>query len=105
LQVLNIASGAKLKLTSGTLSVKGPVVNDDNTNGVYSDGTLELNGTSAQTISGTGLFHNVKINNANGVSLSSGSNNNYRHTYSNRRRNYNQRQDWFSGKMQQITEK
>jgi len=70
---LNIASGAKLKLTSGTLSVKGPVVNDDNTNGVYSDGTLELNGTSAQTISGTGLFHNVKINNANGVSLSSGS--------------------------------
>lgn len=70
---LNIASGAKLKLTSGTLSVKGPVVNDDNTNGVYGDGTLELNGTSAQTISGTGLFHNVKINNAAGVSLSSGS--------------------------------
>lgn len=70
---LNIASGGKLKLTSGTLSVKGPVVNNDNTNGVYSDGTLELNGTSAQTISGTGLFHDVKINNAAGVSLSSGS--------------------------------
>lgn len=70
---LNIASGGNLKLTSGTLSVKGPVVNEDNTNGVYSDGTLELNGTSAQTISGTGLFHNVKINNATGVSLSSGS--------------------------------
>ena len=69
---ITIASGGKLNVSSGTLTASGPIINNDNTDGVYGDGTLELNGTSAQTISGTGVFNNLKINNTAGVSISSG---------------------------------
>ena len=69
---INILSGGNLNISSGTLAVTGSVTNNDNTNGIYGSGVLELNGTSAQSISGTGLFQNVKINNSAGVTISSG---------------------------------
>ena len=45
-------------------------------NGTISGGTIVLGGTiGAQTIAGTGLVNNLTVNNSNGVTVSSGSNN------------------------------
>lgn len=71
---LTISSGATLTLaTNGnpTFTVEGSFVNDGTIDGV---GTLKFSGTSAQNISGNGTVKNVDINNASGVTISSGSN-------------------------------
>ncbi len=44
-------------------------------NGTISGGTINMVGSAAQTISGTGLVSSLTINNTNGVSISNGSNN------------------------------
>jgi len=64
---LTIASGAVLNLnSSSTLNVKGNLTNNTSVTGV---GTLSMNGTSAQTISGIGSIAKLDINNASGVSV------------------------------------
>lgn len=71
---LSISSGATLTLaTTGnpTFTVAGSFDNNGTVNGV---GTLKFSGSSAQTITGNGTVKNVDINNASGVTISSGSN-------------------------------
>jgi len=71
---LSIAAGASLTLgTSGnpTFSVAGSFENNGTVDGV---GTLEFSGSTAQTITGTGTVKNIDINNASGVTITSGSN-------------------------------
>jgi hypothetical protein len=71
---LSIAAGATLTLaTTGNpiLSVTGSFENNGIVDGV---GTLRFSGSTAQTITGTGGVKNVDINNASGVTISSGSN-------------------------------
>lgn len=71
---LTISSGATLTLaTTGnpTFTVTGSFENNGVVTGV---GTLKFSGTSAQTISGNGTVKNVDINNASGVTITSGSN-------------------------------
>jgi hypothetical protein len=66
-----IESGASLSLgASATYNVAGDFINNGTVN--LSVGTVNLNGTSTQTIGGTGttVFNNLIINNSNGVSLS-----------------------------------
>ncbi|MEY3677891.1 MAG: hypothetical protein RI924_32, partial [Bacteroidota bacterium] len=65
---LVIQSGAKITINNNTvLSVKGNVSNDGQSLG---EGTLELSGTNSQTISGTGAFKSLKIENTSGVTIS-----------------------------------
>lgn len=71
---LSIASGATLTIgTTGnpTFSVASSFENNGTVDGV---GTLRFSGSAAQTITGTGTVKNVDINNASGVTISSGSN-------------------------------
>lgn len=75
LKNLTINSGGKISIGSGaTLKVIGDVTINNAVDGVTGEGTLELNGTTSQTISGNGLVKNIKINNASGVTISSGNN-------------------------------
>ena len=68
---ITIASGATVTLNSGySLNVTGTLTNDGTITGA---GTLLLNGSAAQTITGTGVVSNLNLNNTNGASISSGS--------------------------------
>jgi hypothetical protein len=72
---LHVNTGATFNITSGTMSIYEDVVNNGTIAGA---GTLQLNGTTAQTISGTGTIGNITINNTSGgVSIASGSNKQY----------------------------
>lgn len=68
---LTLASSTSLNLSTNYLTLSGNLTNNGSITG---SGTFELNGTSAQQISGTGTVNNIKINNASGVSIASGSN-------------------------------
>ncbi|NCW28587.1 MAG: hypothetical protein EBV83_09930, partial [Verrucomicrobia bacterium] len=64
---LTVASGVSLTINSdATFNVKGNLINNGS---ILGDGTLNMVGTSAQTISGVGIVANVNINNSNGVSV------------------------------------
>lgn len=69
---LVIHSGASLKVDNATMAVSGGITN----NGVLDmrDGTLEMNGTSSQTISGSKFYQKkikvLQLSNAAGISLS-----------------------------------
>jgi hypothetical protein len=72
---LTVNSGATFNITSGTMSIYEDVVNNGT---IAGSGTLQLTGTTAQTISGTGTIGNITINNTSGgVSIASGSNKQY----------------------------
>ena len=64
------ATGSASTLTNnGTLVIKGNLVNNNTTDNSLGSGTVEFNGTSAQTISGPNVFGILKINNGTGVSF------------------------------------
>ncbi len=66
---LTVAVGASITVPTGnTLTVYGNMANSGSSQ--LGSGTISFNGASAQTISGTNVFANLKINNSNGVSLS-----------------------------------
>jgi autotransporter-associated beta strand protein len=72
---LTVNSGATLMLaSSSTMSLYGDLTNNGTVSG---DGTLELSGTTAQNLTGTGTLQHLKINNSNGVTIASGSNKQY----------------------------
>ncbi len=72
---LTVNSGATLTLaSSSTMSLYGDLTNNGTVSG---DGTLELNGTTSQSITGTGTLQYLKINNSSGVTIASGSNKQY----------------------------
>ena len=64
---LTIASGASLNLDSYALNVTGTYSNDGTVTG---NGKISLNGTSAQTVTGSGSLTNLEVNNPAGVTLS-----------------------------------
>jgi hypothetical protein len=68
---LTLASSTSLNLSTYNLTLSGNLTNSGSITGT---GILELNGSSAQQISGNGTVNNIKINNASGVSITSGSN-------------------------------
>ena len=70
---LTVNSGAFLNLAaSSIMRIYGDLTANSTVSG---DGTLELNGTTAQTITGTGTVHHLKINNSSGgVTIATGSN-------------------------------
>jgi hypothetical protein len=68
---LTLASSTSLNLSTFNLTLSGNLTNNGTISG---SGTLELNGASAQQISGIGTVNNIKINNASGASIASGSN-------------------------------
>ena len=68
---LTLASGSSIDLSSFDLTLTGDFSNNGTISG---SGILELNDSSLQGISGTGTVHNIKINNAAGVAIASGSN-------------------------------
>jgi hypothetical protein len=68
---LTLASSTSLNLSTNSLTLSGNLTNNGSITGT---GTFELNGSSAQQISGNGTVNNIKINNASGVSITSGSN-------------------------------
>ena len=63
---LTIGSSATLTVT-GTLSIAGNISNSGTL--IASAGTLTLNGSSAQTVSGSFTVQNITVNNTAGVSL------------------------------------
>ncbi len=65
---ININSGATLT-ANNTLSISGAFTNDGTVTGT---GTVTLNGSSAQTIAGTGSTANLTLNNSTGATISSG---------------------------------
>ncbi len=68
---LTISSGADLRIASGdTLKLYGNLVNNAS---ILNDGSVSMNGTTSQTISGAGKVQNLIVNNASGVSIVSGS--------------------------------
>lgn len=70
---LTVNSGAFLNLAaSSIMRIYGDLTANSTVSG---DGTLELNGTTAQSITGTGTVHHLKINNSSGgVTIATGSN-------------------------------
>ncbi|MFY7886394.1 MAG: beta strand repeat-containing protein, partial [Dolichospermum sp.] len=65
--LLTIQANASMAINgTGSIQLAGNLVNDGIITGT---GVVELNGSSAQTISGTGIISNLTINNAAGVSL------------------------------------
>lgn len=67
------SSGGKVTISNSvTLSVTGTVTNNGQ---IIGQGELVLNGSSAQTMVGSGLYRNLRINNSNGVSITSGAGN------------------------------
>ena len=72
---LTVNSGATLTLASSSMmSLYGDLTNNGTVSG---DGTLELSGTTSQSITGTGTLQHLKINNSSGVTIASGSNKQY----------------------------
>ncbi len=68
---LNLHAGATLTINNNsTLSIPTAVIN----NGTITGGTLLLNGSSNQRISGTGLVGNLSLSNSTGATITSGSN-------------------------------
>ncbi len=68
---INIASGASVTVSGGTLQVAGYLSNSGTFNAT--GGTIELNGSSAQTIvAGTLNVTNLTLNNSTGATISSG---------------------------------
>ena len=67
---LTINAGVTLTLTT-SITVNGAFINNGTITGT---GTLTLGGVSNQTVSGTGVVGNITINNASGVTVSSGAN-------------------------------
>ena len=67
---LTINSGVTFA-TTNTIQVTGISFVD---NGTISGGTIVLSGSSAQTISGSGIVGNITVSNSNGVTVGSGSN-------------------------------
>ena len=68
---LTLLSGASVTVNSGsTLNVKGKLSNNGTVSGT---GSLILNGTSAQTITGFGAVNNLELNNSTGATVNSGS--------------------------------
>ncbi|MEW5797471.1 MAG: fibronectin type III domain-containing protein [Bacteroidota bacterium] len=69
LGTLTIGTGTTIADNGIGLRVFGSVVHNGSHSGT---GSIILNGSSSQTISGTGSYQNLTINNANGVVLSGG---------------------------------
>ena len=67
---LTVASGASLDLFSYTLSLIGDLSNSGSITATY--GTLNMQGSTPQTISGTGTISSLTIYNTSGVTISSG---------------------------------
>ena len=68
---MSVASGASLTVSAtGVLNVKGTVTNNGNISGT---GTTSLNGSSAQTITGSGYVANLDLNNTSGATIAAGS--------------------------------
>ena len=68
---LTINSGGVLVIDGGgQLDVKGSY---NNSNHVYGNGKVVLNGTSAQNITGTGTTNNLELDNTNGATINTGS--------------------------------
>ena len=68
---LNITSGGVLVIDGGgEIDVKGDY---NNSNSVQGSGSVVLNGTSAQTITGTGKTNNLTLNNSAGATINTGS--------------------------------
>ena len=68
---ITIANGVTLSIGSAAnLYVKGAL---NNSGDVVGNGSLVLNGTSAQTISGTSNINNLELNNTSGATIGSGS--------------------------------
>jgi len=65
---LDLGSGATLQ-NDGTLTLKGNLVNNNTSDNLLGSGTITMQGTSAQTISGPNVFATLVINNSAGVSL------------------------------------
>ncbi len=72
-KALTLASGAIITNNS-TLNVTETLTNSGTITGT---GSLVLNGSSAQSVSGTGTVVNLTINNSNGVTVASGSHEQY----------------------------
>ncbi len=67
---LTIAAGSRITTgTNAVLNVKGNLTNNGSVAGA---GTTQMNGSSAQTVSGNGTFNNWEINNTGGVTLTGG---------------------------------
>ncbi len=68
-RTLTIASGGTLSIATGkTLTIPGTITNNGTISGA---GVVNLNGSSAQTIAGTGSVTNLTLNNTNGATISS----------------------------------
>ena len=65
---LDIKSGATLN-NSGTLILKKNLINENASPVSIGSGTVELSGTSTQTITGQNIIQNLTVNNAAGVSV------------------------------------
>ena len=69
---LTVESTGKILIdNNATLKVTGDLILNNSTDGVTGNGTLELNGTAIQNISGNGLVKNIKFNNPSGFTISS----------------------------------
>ncbi len=68
---MSIASGASIRANAtATINIKGNLTLHGNING---QGYVKLNGTIAQTISGTGKLENFELNNSAGATITTGS--------------------------------
>lgn len=67
---LTIASGATPGISTGTFTVNGDYTNNGTISGA---GSITLAGSSAQTIYGSGVTHNLVLNNSAGATISSAS--------------------------------
>ena len=65
---MSLQGGGTLKVM-GTLILKNNLVNQKTAPDSLGSGTIELSGTTSQTVSGPNVFANLKIDNAAGVSL------------------------------------
>jgi hypothetical protein len=63
---LNVQAGGTIIVSSGTLKVKGNILNDGN---FYNWSNVELNGTFPQTLYGFSTYNNLDVNNTSGIVL------------------------------------
>jgi trimeric autotransporter adhesin len=81
-----IGSNTSMNISSGSLFVGGSVENNGN---IIGSGKLLLKGSSSQSLSGTGSFTNMELDNAAGATVNAGSSLSITDTYTNTAGNLN----------------